>query len=420
MKKVLFLSFYWPPSGKASIHWPLKMIKYLPDFGWEPSVLTVKEDTFSAPDPCLERDISEDLKVYKTRFWDPFLLYKKFLGKDTNTSLATPEAMSKTNATLKQKLALWIRLNLFIPDARAGWYLPGVADAKKLLKNEKFDLIISNGPPHTTHLLAKKLKKHFNIPLISVFIDPWVDISYYKGHKRSRLVLKIDNMLEKSVVKESDKVIFVTKGLQEFFENKYSFLTNNTDQLYWGYNEEDFERTKFVKEPKKEKILLHAGNLFDHQNPKFLWKSIMKQIEKGENIKVRFIGTVGPGVLKDIYKCGLTKYTENLGFLEYDDMLKEMVNADYLLVCSTEHRHVPGKLFEYMRTGNPILAFGDFNEEVKDILETTKTGLLYNYKSNAADFFEKCKTLEPDMNAVKNFDRYKIAGNLSEIMNKYV
>ena len=418
MKKVLFLSFYWPPSGKASIHWPIKMIKYLPEFGWEPSVLTVKEDTFSAPDESLFNDINPGLKVYKTGFWDPFVIYKKLLGKSKDSSLSASEAMSTENKGLMHRLSLWVRLNLFIPDARVGWITPGFRDAKKLLKNEKFDLIISNGPPHSTHLLALKLKEYFNIPLVSVFIDPWVDISYYKGLKRSKRVLKKDNALEKKVIENSDELVFVTEGLVEYFEEKYPSIKGKTNLLHWGYNEENFEDVAdFKKENRDYKILLHAGNIFDHQNPKKLWGTLRREIDNGTKLIIRFIGTVSPGVRKSVTENGLDEVTEYKGFLPYNDMLREMLNADYLLVCATEPRHVPGKLFEYMRTGNKVLAFGDDNHEVKNILTESGAGNLYSYNSDAAGFFGEIGSVTPNMDAIRQYDRKVIAEKLGEILN---
>ena len=138
MKKILFITFYWPPSGKASMHWPLKMIKYLPDFGWEASVLTVEKDTFSDEDNSFENELPENLQVIRTRFWDPFNLYKKFLGKSSNEKLVASEALTKTNNSLAQRISIWIRMNLFVPDARMGWYFPGVSDARKILQKQKW------------------------------------------------------------------------------------------------------------------------------------------------------------------------------------------------------------------------------------------------------------------------------------------
>ncbi len=139
MKKVLFITYYWPPSGKASLHWPLKMIQYLPEHGWQPTVLTVAEDTFTQKDESLLSEIDKNLPVIKTKSFEPFNLYRKFTGKSKYEQLVASETISKTNKSLTHKISIWLRMNLFIPDARVGWYFSAVPEGNKLLKKEKFD-----------------------------------------------------------------------------------------------------------------------------------------------------------------------------------------------------------------------------------------------------------------------------------------
>src|SRR5450759_704181 len=180
MKKVLFSSYFWPPSGKASLHWPLFIIKHLSSLGWDPCILTIDEDTFSHKDNSLLKEIDPKWKIIKTAANEPFALYRKLLGKKSNTPLVASETISQTNQTIRHKLAVWIRMNLFVPDARVGWYLSAVKGGKTLLTNTLVDAIVSIGPPHSSHLIGKRLSRLYNIPHIPVFIDPWVDIAYYK------------------------------------------------------------------------------------------------------------------------------------------------------------------------------------------------------------------------------------------------
>ncbi len=235
MKKVLFITYYWPPSGKASLHWPLKIMKHLPKYGWQPSVLTVEEDTFSQQDETLSEDISPELKVVRAKSYEPFNIYKKFIGKKEDDQLVTSETISKSNRSLSHRISIWLRMNLFIPDARVGWYFPAVKAARKLIKDEKIDAIVSVGPPHSTHLIGKKISKKLNIPHVPVFIDPWVDIIYYKSFKRSKITLSIDNHLEKTVLQNAKAIVFVTKTMQNDYVKKYNFIEGKSNVLYWGY-----------------------------------------------------------------------------------------------------------------------------------------------------------------------------------------
>ena len=314
-KKVLFITYYWPPSGKASLHWPLKIIKHLPSFGCEPSVLTVDEDTFSQKDDTFNDAIPGEVKTIKAKSYEPFNIYKKITGKRTDEQLVASETISKKNKSFTHRFSLWIRMNLFIPDARVGWYFPAVKTGSDFLTNEKVDAIVSIGPPHTTHLIGKKLSSRFNIPHIPVFIDPWIDISYYKNFRRSRFTRKIDKHLEKSVLEKAGAVIFVTKTMLEDFVKKYPSIKNKSQVLYWGYSEEDFSGIELKKNTNDEKVIVHAGNIFSYQNPVSFWKQIKKEIEKGNQLRLKFIGTVDPAIIDSLKESGLDEHTEFAGFL---------------------------------------------------------------------------------------------------------
>ncbi len=417
MKKVLFITYYWPPSGKASIHWPLKMIKYLPEFGWQPLVLTVnKTDVFSQKDENLFKDIDKNLKVFRTNSYEPFEAYKRFTGKEKDDRLIASETISKTNDSLSHKISIWIRMNLFVPDARAGWYFPGVRESKRLLKEEEFKTIISIGPPHTAHLIGMKLSKYFKSHHIPVFIDPWVDIAYYRGFKRSKLTLAYDNHLEKKVLKHADAAIFVTNTMKNDYIRKYNFLSNKSHVLYWGYNEDEFKNIANKKEDNESEIIVHAGNIFDFQNIPNFWNTVKKEIDCGRKLKIHFIGSVSPGIKEAIKKAGLEDHSKYLGFLQYDEMINELGKASFLLVCATEKRHVPGKLFEYLRAGKPIIAFGDDNEEVKKIITESNSGEIFNYTDDAENILKNKTKYKTDISIIKKYDRKNICKELSSII----
>jgi len=419
MKKVLFITYYWPPSGKASLHWPLKIIKHLPSFGWLPSVLTVEEDTFSQMDETFVKEIPNDIKVFRAKSYEPFDVYKKLIGKSKNETLIPSETITKKNKSFTHRLSIWIRMNLFIPDARVGWYFPALKSGTSLLEKEKLDAIVSIGPPHTTHLIGKKLVAKFNLPHIPVFIDPWTDIAYYKDFTRNLITKRIDNHLEKSVLQNSKAIIFVTRTMCKDYEKKYPSIKNKTNVLYWGYSEEDFSLppNPIPKEGGVE-VILHSGNIFDYQNPKLFWSTLKNEIDKGRKLKIKFIGTVAPEIKQSIEDIGLNQYTEYKGFLPYREMLQEMLNSNYLLVCASEPRHVPGKLFEYLRAGKPIIAFGNDNNEVKDILIKANAGMMFRYDESGEEFFKSFANFKTNQESVKQFERGSIAQSFREILDK--
>ncbi|MCK9424593.1 MAG: glycosyltransferase family 4 protein [Ignavibacteriaceae bacterium] len=417
MKKVLFLTYYWPPSGKASLHFPLHLIKHLNELGWQSTVATVAEETFTQKDDSLLAEIPLDIKVHKIKSFEPFDLYRKFIGKSETEPLISSETISKERKNLSHRISIWIRMNLFIPDARIGWYPFAVKFLKKLLRHEKFDAIITVGPPHSTHLIGLRLSKLFHLPHVPIFIDPWVDIVYYKDFRRSTLTLEIDKYFEKSVLKNASHVIFVTKSTRADFVEKYPFVLNKSAVLYWGYNEGNFSKIPHMNKFSDEKILLHAGNIFDFQNPKRLWEYLQKILLKGERIKLQFVGTVSPEVRESLIKNGLEKVTEFLGFLPYQEVIQKLCAADFLLVCTTEKRHVPGKLFEYLRSQKPILCFGDENPEVEELIKNGNAGMFLSYQNSGEEFFKNVRSYSTDLSFVKGFERKKAASKLVEILN---
>ena len=417
MNNVLFVSYFWPPSGKASLHWPLFIIKHLPKLGWMPCVLTVDEDSFSHTDESLLKEVDRNVKVIKTAANEPFNLYRKFLGKKSDAPLVASETISRSNTDWKHRLSIWIRMNLFIPDARIGWYFSAVRGGQQLIETEKPKAIVTIGPPHSSHLIGKKLSKRYHLPHVPVLIDPWVDIVYYKGFKRNALTLAIDNYFERSTFKNAKQIVFVTKSAKADYLKKYPWVEQKSHVLYWGYNEEYFS---LQKKSSDVDIILHAGNIFDYQNTPGLWKNIRSEIDRGRKLRLRFVGTVSPEITKSIASAGLESHTDFAGFLPYQEVLQEMINAKYLLVCATEQRHVPGKLFEYLRTGNKIIAFGNDNMEISEILSEANAGVLFPYDYDMPDIFERLQPLSPNPEKAKQYSREIIAEQLVSILNPMV
>lgn len=415
VKKVLFVTYYWPPSGKASLHWPIRMIQHLPGFGWQPCVLTAAEDTFSQKDESLVSAVNPSLHVFKVRSFEPFSLYRSFLGKKEDEPLVASETISRSDRGMRHRLAIWIRMNLFVPDARIGWYWNAVRQGRKALQRENIDCVVSIGPPHTSLLVGKKIAKVLGVPHVPVFIDPWVDIAYYRGFKRSGLTSALDRRLERSVLQQSGSVVFVTRSMKEDYGARYPFLRDKSHVLYWGYDEDAFRNFDSASERDAE-VVLHAGNIFDFQNPKPFWKILRSEIDRGRKLRIVFVGTVSPGVRQSIEEAGLKQATSYKGFLTYDEMIRELGKASYLLVCASEKRHVPGKLFEYLRAGKPIIAFGDDNREIEGMLKDSDAGILLRYQYSGTDIFQRLEALHPNSTACKQYDRKVVAGELGRIL----
>lgn len=419
-RRVLIVTYFWPPSGKATAHWPLAMSRRLPALGWEPVVLTIDKDTFAQQDLSLAEAVDPSIQVVRARTVEPFDIYRRFLGKDLFAPLTASEVISREVGGMRHRLAIWIRMNLFVPDARVGWYRNAVRAGYGALSENPVDAVLTVGPPHTVHLVGRTLARRFGLPHVPVFIDPWVDIVYYRGFRRNPLTVFLDKALERSVLGSCASAIFVTHTMRTDYVEKYSFLGEKSSVIPWGYDEEPFQRLRVPKKKRRGEVLLHAGNIFDYQNPASLWNTIGKLVKNGRNIRLVFVGTVGPGVKASIEEHGLAGRTEYRGFLPYGEMLRELMQATYLLVCATEPRHVPGKLFEYLRTGKPILAYGNDNREVEDILVRTGGGMLVPFSDGAEEFFRRAKRFRTDLKAARQYERGVLAGRLVEILETLV
>lgn len=420
MNRVLVITYFWPPASKASMHWQLKIVKHLPEFGWKATVLTVPDDTFEFRDDSLMIEVDPTLDIIKQKPLGIFNIYKKFIGKDKNQPIIDSETISKTNTGLKHKIAVWIRMNIFIPDARVGWYKQAVTGASEYLRKNKIDAIFSVGPPHSSHLISIRLSKKFGIPFIIVLQDPWSDIIYYNEFKRSRITQAVDKYLEKKTLSLASQIVFVNNTTRDDYIRRYPDIKEKVHVLYWGYSEENFEGINRSRKSNEELVIMHSGNIFDFQNPTEFWKHLRFMLDNGIKIKLKFTGTVSPVIRNEIIKNNLADITEYLGVVPYRQMLRELCNADVLLVCPTERRHVPGKLFEYLRTGIPILAFNDENNEVNHLLKESNAGLLLPYNNNAAEFFDKLNLFKPDINKAKQYERKMIAEKFSIILNKAI
>jgi glycosyltransferase involved in cell wall biosynthesis len=416
VKKVLFVTYFWPPSGKASVHWPLFIIKHLASAGWNSTVLTTKVETFSQEDVSLMKEIPSTVSVTKTVAYEPFGLYRKFLRKKADEPLIDSESISQTKQDFRHKASVWIRMNLFVPDARVGWMLSAVPAGRRLLEQNGISAIVSIGPPHSAHLIGKRLAKAAKIPHIPVLIDPWTDIAYYRNFRRSWPTVFIDRAMEKSVLDNASDIVFVTRSMQEDYLKKYPAIEKKSHVLYWGYSEEYFRGTHIAVKGETETIV-HAGNMFDFQNPESFWKELSEEHQRGRKIRMRFLGTVSPAVRASIRAFGLESITDFVGFLPYPEMVRELLSASYLLVCPSEPRHVPGKLFEYLRTGKPIIAFGEDNTEVEIILEEAKAGVLLPRNYSGTKVFERLKGLEPDFRRSEQYERKVIAKDLARILD---
>ena len=214
MKKVLIITYYWPPSGGAGVQRSLKFVKYLPLFGIEPIVITVdaEQATYPILDSTLLNEVSEDVRVVRTRSFEPLKILSAIKGKESvpHGGFANSNKESITQRTLR-----FIRGNFFIPDARKGWVSFAVKAASEIIEKEKIDTVFVSSPPHSSQLIGLELKKKYNIKWIADMRDPWTDIYYYKDLLQTKFSAARDAVYERQVLEGADEVISVSEPINK-------------------------------------------------------------------------------------------------------------------------------------------------------------------------------------------------------------
>lgn len=384
LKKVLIITYYWPPAGGPGVQRVLKFAKYLPEFGWQPVILTVKKGEFPAIDKTLEKDIPKDCIVYQTNSWEPTDLYKNFTGKKKDEKIPVA-VLSEKDLNWKKRIANWIRLNLFIPDAKIGWIPFAVRQGKKIIRKHQPDIIFSSSPPPTVHLIAKKLAKWSGIKWVADFRDPWTDIYHLDGLPLANHTRYKNLRQEKMVLSALSGMTTVSTGIAQLLRSKiakplrYQVIPN-------GFDETDFECLKEKPNPRFFQIA-YAGKINAQQNPSVLWKVLRKRLNEDadfqNSLKITLIGNITPHVVNDLIDNGLEQYVEMPGYLPHPETLKRLSTANLLLLLIPNTRKnrgiLTGKLLEYLALKRFILGFGPIDGDAAPILSTTGCGKMIEY-----------------------------------------
>ena len=372
MKKVLIITYYWPPSGGSGVQRWVKLSKYLTRGGVECHVLTVdsKVASYMSQDLSLLEDIDEKVKVYQTNSFEPINIYSKIVG---SKNVPTAGFTNVDNSSLFQKVINFIRSNLFIPDPRIGWNKYAYKKAVEIIKKHKISTVITTSPPHSTQLIGRKLKRKLQIYWIADLRDPWTDIYYYPILRHSKLSHLINLRKEKSVIEEADKVVSVSEGCIEIFKNK----TPKNDALKFeiihnGFDLEDFQAIKKKRTDPYFRIV-YTGLMSLLYSPEIFFKALETLPQEIKNkLEIHFVGQISEEILKRSKSSGVK--TISISTVPHDEVLQHQINADLLLLVIPEIKNdkgvVTGKIFEYIATGNPILGIGPKDGDAGKILKT--------------------------------------------------
>ena len=382
MKRVLIITYYWPPSGGSGVQRWVKFSKYLPSQGWQPVIYTPENPDMPSIDQSLYSDIPEEAEIIKRPITEIYSIYRKISG---NKGGGEVNPINSQKKTLKQKLMLAIRGNLFIPDPRISWLRPSVRFLKKYLREHPVDVIVSTGPPHSMHLIAREVSKATGIPWVADFRDPWTRMFYFKHLALSDWARKKHEKLEKMVLDDASAVVAVSPLVQEEFKtmtgNRIELVTN-------GYDPEDFGQ---VVEPDGHFNIVHTGLFASDGNPETLWKVLSDLCREDarfvDQLRIRLVGKNDTMILDSIHAAGLERNLVDLGYRDHTVAVREQMGSTMLILPlrkEPEYRAtLPGKLFEYLGSQRPVLGIGQTDGAMARILADTGAGETFEWDDEA-------------------------------------
>lgn len=378
-KKVLIITYYWPPAGGPGVQRWLKFVKYLPEFDVEPIVFVPKNPNYPIVDDSLVSEVSKDVTIINHPINEPYKWAGFFSNKSSKT-ISKGIIADEKEQSLIEKLMLYIRGNFFIPDARVGWVKPSVSFLIDYIKKESIEKIITTGPPHSVHLIGLQLKQKLGVKWLVDFRDPWTTIGYHKQLKLTSASKAKHKSLEKQVLNTSDQIIVTSSVTKTEFQN----ITNKPIEVITnGYDNEatvDFEMdSKFT--------LSHIGSLLSKRNPEILWRVlnelVNENVDFSKDFQLNLIGSVSKNVLKSLKYYDLSDYINELGYISHKEAIKYQKKSQLLLLIEIDSEDtkciIPGKLFEYMVSNRPMVAIGPNGSDVEKIIKETNTGHYFNY-----------------------------------------
>ena len=383
MKKVLIITYYWPPSGGSGVQRWLKFVKYLPEFGWDPHVFTPENPTFPVMDRSLEADIPPEAEVIRFPIWEPYQLFFRISRLFGRKESAPPMValVPSSKKTFFQRISTWMRGNLLVPDPRRFWVKPSVEYLADYVVRNDITTVVTTGPPHSIHLIGLRLKRKFpGLRWLADFRDPWSEWGMWDSLMVSRPVRRVHRRMEARVLKNADDILTITPFYVRQFERlsgrKVHLLTN-------GFDEADFTDVRITRADKF--IIRHVGIVNEKCNPRPFMAALENTMKAdphfARDVAVEFVGEVHPDFRSFVQaQKTLAPVTTFMGNIPHSELLKRYGSSALLLLVLTGYKDaegfLPGKLFEYLATGLPVLGVGPVDGDAAAVLREANAGVM--------------------------------------------
>lgn len=367
MKKVLVITYYWPPSGGSGVQRWMYFCKYLSEFGYDPIVVTVdpKKASYKLID---ERFLDEvkSVEVHRTRTVELLKFYSWLTTGNSRKGIPHGDVNHDKKGVV-YKLSAYIRGNYFVPDARVGWNRFALRKAQEIIEQNNVEIVITTGPPHSTHLVGLKLKKRHPIKWIADFRDPWSDLYYNKDLMRSKNTIRKDRALEEQVLTKADRVLTIGSKMKELLLKKAPIQEEKVSYVFNGYD--SVKMAQIEAEPHGHFEMTFIGTLSPNQPYRSLLETVKLFVSDhpSANVQLCFVGNPHERVQKEFHEELPNFNIRFTGYLGHTESLVIMKSSQLLLNCLADMEHsevlISGKQMEYISTGNPILCYGNTKGE---------------------------------------------------------
>ncbi len=434
MKKVLVISYYFPPSGGPGVQRVLKFVKYLPEFGWEPVVLTVEDGDFPARDESLLDEIPASTRVYRTKIFEPYSVYRRMTGKPANAPVDVeniPTGASKRS--FMEQVAGMVRETFFIPDARIGWAPYAVPEAVRIARREAVDAVYTSSPPYTSAVIGLELKRRLNLPWVAGFRDPWT--GFLSSPDRWFLPKLVDTSIERAVFNRADVIECAWKGIVEDFRRKFPQGNHyKCVHLPNGFDPADYP-TDVPRGRNDRFTVTYTGSMYGKRNPGTFLRAVEELVQEGtvddEKIRLRFIGRFGSEVKEMLAASPLRMSIERNDYVPHHESIRSLMTSDMLLLVVDESKDsreiVPGKVFEYLGARKPVLALTDTEGAVADLIRETGAGTAVQNQDipGVKRAFVECyrkflyndPCAAPNDDAIRTYERKEVTRRLAELLD---
>ncbi|HCV43230.1 MAG TPA: glycosyl transferase family 1 [Bacteroidetes bacterium] len=411
-RRVLVIAYYFPPMGLSGVQRSLKFVKYLPKFGWHPTVLTVTPGGYFAKDESLLAELSPDIKIERTDPAGPGKLFAK-------------REVVKLPSERSRKFFSRISDFFFIPDNKIGWRRRAVAKALELHKQTPFDLVFATAPPFTDFLIGADVKAKINKPLVFDYRDPWFDypFKFYPTplHKWKHY------LLERRALRASSHVVTTNRRVKEALIERYPFLTyHDVDIVPQGYDPDDFKLNGGADRAPGKMRVTYAGIFWEDRVPDFFLRALSDLFQEKpglrDKIEACFVGHFRDENIRTVEQLGLQESVRILGYLPHQECVRQLVASDVLWMIVGDEFGSPGKTYEYIGAGKPILGCAPEGFLKSTILEAggrvVEPDDVAGIKNALADYhalYERNALKGPRADVVEKYSRVNLTGQLVKI-----